>query len=71
MSEVRRFALDAYSYLRYLRFSVFDKLVLSPLSCGILKIIATDAHSYFRYLGFAIFTNWSCLHFVFIFEKMF
>ena len=57
MSEVRRCALDAYSYLRYLRFSVFDKLVLSPLSCGILKIIATDAHSYFRYLRFAVVCN--------------
>ena len=71
MSEVRRFALDAYSYLRYLRFSVFDKLVLSPLSCGILKIIATDAHSYFRYLRFAVFTNRSCLLFLFILEQIF
>ena len=57
MCEVPRFALDAYSYFRYLRFSVFDKLVLSPLSCGILKIIATDAHSYFRYLRFAVVCN--------------
>ena len=55
--ESTRFALDAYSYLRYLRFSFFYKLVLSPLSCGILKIIPTDAHSYFRYLRFAVVCN--------------
>ena len=57
MSEVRRCALDAYFYLRYLRFSVFGRLVLSPLSCGILKIIATDAHSYSRYLRFVVVCN--------------
>ena len=69
MSEVPRFALDAYSYFRYLRFSVFDKLVVSPLSCGILKIIATDAHSYFRYLRFAVLTKRVCLHFPFDAQK--
>ena len=30
--ESTRFALDAYSYLRYLRFSVFYELAVSPLS---------------------------------------
>ena len=57
ITEKKRCALDAYSYLRYLRFLFFCKLVLSPLSCGILKIIATDAHSYFRYLRFAVVCN--------------
>ena len=31
--ESTRFALDACSYLRYLRFSVFYKVAVSPLSC--------------------------------------
>ena len=57
ITEKKRCALDAYSYLRYLRFLFFCKLVLSPLSCGILKIIATDAHSYSRYLRFAVVCN--------------
>ena len=57
ITEKKRCASDAYSYLRYLRFLFFCKLVLSPLSCGILKIVATDAHSYFRYLRFAVVCN--------------